>query len=932
MALLDTLTDDFDDGTVDAAKWPSNYNTAGAAPTEAGGRAQVPCDTGFAAFASGGSYTLADSYALVEMYPPAAGGAAAEAWAQLLVTSSTAGTDAIIEVNAVSGLLNMAVRASYFDPDAETLTYDPDEHRWLRIREESGTLYWDTSGDGETWTEQRAATSPSWVGDADLEVQLISHRDGGTPDVAEFDNFNLPVTPTPSTAVFTDLTDTFTAPTVDTGKWPNNYNTAPSGTLPDQPDGRARVPCDEGFAAYASADIYRLQDSEVRVHLTPPPGPGHLEAYAQLLVLSDVTGTQIVFEVDAATNLLLMAVHENYIDENADTVPYDPVAHAWLRIRESASILSWETSPDGREWTTQHAEDAPAWTAQNNLSVQLLAHCTPLVTGGPASSDYAYFDDFNVTPVLPPGYTVAVDWVADGDFDGPHDDVTSDVLQRGPVTFGYGRDQARQLAPPKVGSLAMTLCNADRIYSPENAESPIADDMSPAAPVVVETVYDDVLYPLFVGRVDDLDVHPDRDNRSIDITALDLLALLQGTKISTELYEAQRTGILIDIILDTIGWTLPRDIDLGATFVPWWWLEETDAFQALTDLLESEGPPSIAYVSPDGTFVFRDRHHRLQRPASLTPQAAFAAQEVDCTAPPVTGLSFLPPFGYSHGWRDIVNDVSFDIDERRPDPNPDVVWESTDTLTLALGQSIQIQAKASDPFREAITPVAGTDILYHGVGTVAAAITRTSGQSTTISITAVGGTVTITRIALRARAIPSPRTTKVSASDSVSIQRHGQRSNPNDAPWSGTHDAYAVALLLLAHYAQRRPTVQLRLVSSDEEHLLQILTRTISDLITISHGELGLNAGFHVESIEHTIARMPSTEQETVDCEQRVHYATLGCERTGLIVPPNPFTFDVAGLGFDDGVFDPTAADDPDAVFIFDHPTQGQFDLGRFGT
>jgi hypothetical protein len=31
-------------------------------------------------------------------------------------------------------------------------------------------------------------------------------------------------------------------------------------------------------------------------------------------------------------------------------------------------------------------------------------------------------------------------------------------------------------------------------------------------------------------------------------------------------------------------------------------------------------------------------------------------------------------------------------------------------------------------------------------------------------------------------------------------------------------------------------------------------------------------------------------------------------------------------------VFDPTAADDPDAVFIFDHPTQGQFNTGRFGT
>src|SRR5690606_20333360 len=118
---------------------------------------------------------------------------------------------------------------------------------------------------------------------------------------------------------------------------------------------------------------------------------------------------------------------------------------------------------------------------------------------------------------------------------------------------------------------------------------------------------------------------PDRDNRSIDITALDLLSLLQGTKISTELYAAQRTGALIGVILDAVGWSGPRDLDLGATFVPWWWAEETDAFQALQELLASEGPPSIAYVAPDGTFVFRDRHHRLLRSQSLEPQASFAA-------------------------------------------------------------------------------------------------------------------------------------------------------------------------------------------------------------------------------------------------------------------------------------------------------------------
>lgn len=627
MPLTEELRDTFNDNTVDTVKWPSNYNTgAGGLPTEAGGRARVACDTGFSAYTSDNTYTLATSHAWVEMYPPAAGGATTEAWAQLLITSSTSGTDVIFEVNTVTNLLTMAVRTGFFDPGAATLTYDATAHRWLRIGEAAGTLVWSTSPDGLTWTERRTTTAPAWVADTDLEIQLITHRDSGTPDVAEFDNFNV----TPSTAAFADLTDTFDAPTVDTTKWPDNYNTGPGGTPPDQTGGQARVPCDEGFAAFASAPIYRLQDSHARVQVIPPEGPGHSESYAQLLILSDVPGTQIVFEIDAATNVLLMAVYEDFVDENAATLPYDPTTHAWLGVREDTGTLLWETSPDGREWTSQHTTTAPAWTSENDLQVQLLAHCTPLVTGGPPSSDYAYFDQFNIRPTLPERYTVAIDWAGDGTFDDPYDDVTSDVLARGAVTFSYGRDQARQLAPPRVGTASMTLCNADRIYSPENPDSPIADDMSPAAPVKVDTVLNDTLYPLFMGRVDEVEIHPDRGDRSIDITAVDLLSLLQGAKISTELFQAERTGVLVHAILDAIGWTGPRDIDLGATHVPWWWLEDTDAFAALADLLASEGAPSIAYVSPDGTFIYRDRHHRLLRAASLTSQAVFAAVRPAC--------------------------------------------------------------------------------------------------------------------------------------------------------------------------------------------------------------------------------------------------------------------------------------------------------------
>lgn len=296
-------------------------------------------------------------------------------------------------------------------------------------------------------------------------------------------------------------------------------------------------------------------------------------------------------------------------------------------------------------------------------------------------------------------------------------------------------------------------------------------------------------------------------------------------------------------------------------------------------------------------------------------------------------LSFIEPFGYSHGWGDIVNTIAFDIDERRADAALSVVWQSDDTLNLSLGQSIMIQAKAGDPFMDAVDLINGTDITFTGPGTVTTSISRRSGQSATITITAVGGTVTITHLQLRARAVPTVRTVKVAADDSVSIQRHGLRSYPNDAPWAGASDAFAITQLLLAHYAQRRPAVSLRLVSSDRDHLLQILTRTISDLITIRHGELGLDADFHIESLQHTIARMPASgEDGDEECAPRVHYAVLGCERSGLIVAGNPFTFDVAGSGFDNGVFDPTGADDPEAVFIFDDPLQGRFGFGRFGT
>jgi len=221
-------------------------------------------------------------------------------------------------------------------------------------------------------------------------------------------------------------------------------------------------------------------------------------------------------------------------------------------------------------------------------------------------------------------YEMAVDWQNDGTFTGPHDDVTDDVLDSG-VTVTYGREQGRQLSPGAVGGTEMILCNASRLYSPESPDSPIAADIGPARPVRFQVTQDSTTYPLFTGRVDDFNLRADYTNRSADISALDGLALLQGLDITTEILTAPRTGQIIDRILDAVGWTAARDLDPGATHPRYWWADSEDAFDALQAVVRSEGPPAIAYVAPDGTFTYRDRHHRLLHAASVTSQATYSS-------------------------------------------------------------------------------------------------------------------------------------------------------------------------------------------------------------------------------------------------------------------------------------------------------------------
>lgn len=520
-------------------------------------------------------------------------------------------------------------------------------------------------------------------------------------------------------------------------------------------------------------------------------------------------------------------------------------------------------------------------------------------------------------------YTIGIDWDEDGSFTG-FDDLTEDVLDRG-ITSTYGRDQNRQLTPAFVGSAAFDVCNVSRIFSPENTDSPIVDNLGPARSTRIQVEFNNTTHQIHNGLVDDFTVRADFTDRSVGFTSLDGLALLQNALLSTPILEAERTGEIINFILDEIGWTGSRDIDIGANHVPWWWEESTDAFTAVRNLIISEGPPSIAYVAPDGTFIFRDRHHRIQDNTSLDSQAFFNANEISCESFPVSGFGYTAPFVYIHGWRDIINHVSQDVEIRTPEPGISEVWRDGGFYQIAAGETLSLNTVSSGPFF--ITTDFGPFVEFDsisGAASLSISISRTSGQSVMLHLEAVGAPVSFTGIRLLARRLSSESLAKVDEEDSSSVQRHGDKFYPFDIVWADKNNVEALAQIILAHYAERRPTVQMRITSCDADHLLQILTRTISDRITIRNDELRLFSDFFVESVAHTIQRI-NTEQGVV------HSVILGCEKT-LEVMNDCFTFDKVGAGFDQGVFCGEGIDNPETVFIFDDLDNGQFDFGVFGT
>jgi hypothetical protein len=78
-------------------------------------------------------------------------------------------------------------------PTEYPIPYDSGQHRWLQLREDAGTIYYETSPDGQNWTGQYETATPSFINRAVVSLSAGSTDGLSTnPGEARFDNVNLP--------------------------------------------------------------------------------------------------------------------------------------------------------------------------------------------------------------------------------------------------------------------------------------------------------------------------------------------------------------------------------------------------------------------------------------------------------------------------------------------------------------------------------------------------------------------------------------------------------------------------------------------------------------------------------------------------------------------------------------------------------------------
>ena len=170
MATIDTLVETWD--TQNTVLWNFQYQ----GESLLSNRLLLPVGGSRPGAISSNFYNLTGSSITTELVQTVNGANSVDFFVSL---NSTWIADGFLGFSFISGTLLCRWVHSGTTSDV-TLTYDAYQHRWLRIRESGGTIFWDTSPDGATWTNRRSTAAPFAVTSVTAQLLGSVAANGGT--------------------------------------------------------------------------------------------------------------------------------------------------------------------------------------------------------------------------------------------------------------------------------------------------------------------------------------------------------------------------------------------------------------------------------------------------------------------------------------------------------------------------------------------------------------------------------------------------------------------------------------------------------------------------------------------------------------------------------------------------------------------------------
>jgi len=480
-------------------------------------------------------------------------------------------------------------------------------------------------------------------------------------------------------------------------------------------------------------------------------------------------------------------------------------------------------------------------------------------------------------------YTLLVDWDADGDFTDANTDVTGDTLS---IEWERGRNYASALLGRSIaGKLTAVLINTDGKYSPSNTSSALTGKILPGRTVrllagsgtssVAPVASDSGIR--WQGKLERIVPAPASHGvKTCTLVAWGVLGYLN--QFETQL--ASQTDVLtsapsgtdsaIGSILTDVGWPDNADnrtLETGQTTISRFWMSGKKAIEAMRLVEEAEA--GFLLESKDGKVAFENRYHRLTAAASTASQATFS--DASGATYSYVALAQTDPL------TTITNHVeatarTFDT------ASIATLWThpetGSDSPTLAPGESKTFEAEFPNPDSDNnamevhlwTTPAASTDVqvwtAWDASGTnltsditIAASKTAERMAITLTNTSASAGFVTLLKA--RGTAVNTKNPCIVRAIDTTSQGIYGERKYKAKTEFiPTTSQAQDWCDYQMAIYGSPIEILTMTIATSTDNNIGQVLTRDISDRITITatnDAALGISADFFIEHERHKV-------------------------------------------------------------------------------